>query len=186
MALLTIRPTRIDEAVARAVAAHTDRRIERNAKLLTWGADEHVLVGLAAVGWLLTRRSSEPYRKFGDHLLVCSLSTALLPHLMKALINQERPDRLTVEGHLRGVPFSGNADDAFPSGHALHIGALASAATLLPTPWRNLIWTAGAALVATRVVLLAHWLTDVIAGLGLGALLERGIRLFTRPRPIPR
>jgi membrane-associated phospholipid phosphatase len=68
----------------------------------------------------------------------------------------------------------------------LHIGALASAVTLLPTPWRNLIWTAGAALVATRVVLLAHWLTDVIAGLGLGALLERGIRLFTKPRPIPR
>jgi undecaprenyl-diphosphatase len=184
MALLTIRPTRIDEDVARAVAAHTDRRIERNAKFLTWGADEHVLLGLAALGWLLTRRSGEPYRKFGDHLLVCSLSTALLPHLMKALINQERPDRLTVEGHLRGVPLSGKAEDAFPSGHALHIGALASAATLLPAPWRDLIWTAGAALVTTRVVLLAHWLTDVIAGLGLGALLERGIRPFTKPSQI--
>jgi hypothetical protein len=54
----------------------------------------------------------------------------------------------TIEGHLRGVPLSGKADDAFPSGHALHIGALAAAATLLPTPWRNLIWTAGAAVVA--------------------------------------
>jgi hypothetical protein len=37
MALLTVRPTKIDEEVAGAVAAHTDRRIERNAEILTWG-----------------------------------------------------------------------------------------------------------------------------------------------------
>jgi len=69
MALLNVRPTKIDQEVAAAVAAHTDRRIERNAEILTWGADEHGLLGLAAVGWLLTRWSSQPYRKFGDHML---------------------------------------------------------------------------------------------------------------------
>jgi hypothetical protein len=31
MALFTVRPTKIDEAVAHAIAAHTDRRLERNA-----------------------------------------------------------------------------------------------------------------------------------------------------------
>ena len=105
---------------------------------------------------------------------------------MKAVINQERPDRLTVEGHLRGVPLSGKSHDAFPSGHAMHIGALASAATLLPAELRNSIWAAGAALVSTRIVLLAHWVSDVAAGLALGALVERGVRLLTKPQPIAR
>jgi membrane-associated phospholipid phosphatase len=84
---------------------------------------------------------------------------------------------------LLGVPLSGNAKDAFPSGHALHVGAFASAATLLPPKYRNAIWTAGAILVTTRIVLLAHWFTDVLAGLALGVSLERAIRLLTMPKP---
>ena len=60
MALLTVRPTKTDEKVAREVAAHTDRRIERGAEIVTWAADEHLLVGVAALGWLISRRSEEP------------------------------------------------------------------------------------------------------------------------------
>jgi membrane-associated phospholipid phosphatase len=44
---------------------------------------------------------------------------------------------------------------------------------------RNLVWSAGAALVATRIVLLAHWTTDVLAGLAMGATVERLLRLAT-------
>jgi membrane-associated phospholipid phosphatase len=38
---------------------------------------------------------------------------------------------------------------------------------------------AGAVLVLTRVFLLAHWASDVVAGLALGATLERLIRVGT-------
>jgi undecaprenyl-diphosphatase len=34
-------------------------------------------------------------------------------------------------------------------------------------------------LVATRVVLLAHWVSDVAAGLAVGVVLERMLRLVT-------
>jgi membrane-associated phospholipid phosphatase len=186
MALFTVRPTRVDEEVAGAVAAHTDRRFEDVARVVTWGADEHVLIAAAAAAWLLTRDSNEQTRRLGTHFLACTLAAALVPHILKAFVDQERPDRLTVQGHLRGIPFSGKENDAFPSGHALHVGALASAATLLPPGIRGAIWTAGAILAATRVVLLAHWVSDVFAGLGLGALLERGIRLFTKPTSFSR
>ncbi len=186
MALFTVRPTRFDEEVAGAVAAHADRRVERAAQVATWGADEHVLIAAAAAGWLLTRGSGEQARRLGTHVLACTLAAALVPHILKSFVDQERPDRLTVQGHLRGIPFSGKQNDAFPSGHALHVGALASAATLLPPGIRNLIWAAGTVLVATRVALLAHWVTDVLAGLGLGALLERGLRLLTKPMPYSR
>jgi undecaprenyl-diphosphatase len=107
--------------------------------------------------------------------------------VLKTLFDQQRPDRLTVRGHLHGVPVSGKRLDAFPSGHAMHVGALASAATLLPRGKRNLVWALGAGLVLTRVVLLAHWASDVVAGLALGGLTERLLRFWTgygkSPRP---
>jgi PAP2 superfamily len=62
----------------------------------------------------------------------------------------------------------GNRLDAFPSGHAIHVGALASAAARWPRRQRNMVWLAGACLVATRVILLAHWTSDVLAGLAIG------------------
>jgi membrane-associated phospholipid phosphatase len=184
MALITVWPTQLDKDIARGIARHADVPIERAAEVLTWGADEHLLIAAAMVGWLVTRKSEEPLRRLSTHFLLCSLSSAVLPHILKALIDQERPDRLTVSGHWRGVPFSGKSEDAFPSGHALHVGALASAATLLPPKIRNLVWAAGALLVGTRVVLLAHWFTDVLAGLGLGVIVERVLRRMTKPIPI--
>src|SRR5260370_28046362 len=184
MALITVRPTQLDKDIARDVARHTDVPIERGAELLTWGADEHLLIAAAMVGWLLTRRSEEPIRRLSTHFLVCSLSSAVLPHILKAFIDRQRLDRRTVSGHWRGVPISGKSEDAFPSGHALHVGALASAATLLPPKTRNLVWAAGALLVGTRIVLLAHWFTDVLAGLCPGLLLERLLRLITKPNSI--
>jgi 4-amino-4-deoxy-L-arabinose transferase-like glycosyltransferase len=170
MALLTVRPTRLDEAIAEEVAVHTDRPTERVTKALTWGADEHVLLALAAVGWILTRASPEPKRRLGTHVLACTLTTAILPHIMKVFIDQKRPDRLTIKGHLRGIPLSGKAEDAFPSGHALHVGALASAATLLPPKFRDAVWVAGAVLVTTRIILLAHWFTDVVVEIDIDVL----------------
>lgn len=49
----------------------------------------------------------------------------------------------------------------------------------LPKGQRNLVWLAGAGLVATRIVLLAHWTSDVLAGLILGAASERLVRRLT-------
>jgi hypothetical protein len=43
-----IPPTRGDIAIANAIAEDTGPRTERAAELLTWGADEHVLLALAA------------------------------------------------------------------------------------------------------------------------------------------
>ena len=53
------------------------------------------------------------------------------------------------------------------------------AASELPGRQRNAVWLIGAGLVATRVILLAHWTSDVLAGLAIGALVERWLRRFT-------
>lgn len=179
MAPLTIRPTRADVSLANAIAAHTGPRMEAAAQILTWGADEHVLCALAAGLWLYCRDKSAADRRVSDHILLTTVVASALPHVLKSVFDQERPDRTTVRGHWRGIPFSGNRLDAFPSGHAVHVGALASAATTLPPRQRNVIWSIGAALVATRIVLLAHWASDVAVGLAVGALTERLLRFVT-------
>jgi len=179
MALLTVRPTKLDQQTAGFVADHTTSTIEKIAGTLTWAADEHVLVMLALGWWMYCRNQGAVARRQSDHILLTTVSAAILPHTIKKLVNQERPDRLTIYGHLHGVPFSGKKYDAFPSGHALHAGALASAATILPPAQRNSVWAVISVLVGTRVVLLAHWVSDVVAGFAMGVALERFIRFAT-------
>lgn len=179
MALVTVKPTRIDTAIANEIADHTNSVLEHTAETLTWGADEHVLLALAAAGWLYTRLRQPQDRRLADHVLIVSMATAVLPHVLKSMFNQTRPDRLTVRGHWRGVPFSGRSRDAFPSGHAVHMGALASAAGLLPPARRRVVRALTVVLSLTRVALLAHWTSDVVAGFTLGVLVERLLRPFT-------
>jgi membrane-associated phospholipid phosphatase len=179
MALFAVRPTRLDQLAADFVAGHTNSTIEQAAGILTWAGDEHVLSVLALGWWILCRNKDAIARRRSDHILLTTLASAVLPHILKKLVNQERPDRLTVYGHLHGVPFSGKKYNAFPSGHALHAGALASAATMLPPRQRNSVWAAVSVLVTTRVVLLAHWTSDVAAGFAMGVVLERLVRFAT-------
>jgi membrane-associated phospholipid phosphatase len=178
MGLVTIRPTKADRAIASAIASRTTPDLERAAELLTWGADEKLLLALSVGAWLYAARRPR-LRPVTDHILTVSLLSAVLPHLVKRAVDQTRPDRLTVEGHRRGVPWSGRARDAFPSGHALHMGALASAAGLFPTQQRRIVRGLAVAQSATRILLLAHWTSDVVAGFAVGALIERLIRPIT-------
>jgi membrane-associated phospholipid phosphatase len=178
MALVTIKPTAVDERIANVIASHTTPAVEGVAQLLTWEADEKVLLALAIAGWLYAARRPA-LRPIANHMVAVSLLSSILPHLLKSAVDQIRPDRLTVKGHRRGVPFSGRPRDAFPSGHALHMGALASAAGLLPSPQRRFARAVAVALSATRILLLAHWASDVVVGFAAGALVERLIRPIT-------
>jgi undecaprenyl-diphosphatase len=179
MAFVNVKPTDADVWIARAVARHTNHLTETVARGLTWGADEKILLALAAAGWVVTRTRRESLRRAGDHALLVAATASVLPHLMKAVFDQTRPDRKTVLGHLNGVSFSGKRKDAFPSGHALHMGALASAAGPLPAGPRRAIRALAVGLCVTRIVVLAHWASDVVAGFALGAVLERMLRPLT-------
>jgi hypothetical protein len=179
MALVRVEPTNLDVAIADAISGHARPGPERAAKALTWGADEHILCALATGWWFCCRGMDPDDRRASDHVLLTTLVSSALPHLLKVVFDQERPDRRTIRGHWRGIPFSGRPFDAFPSGHAVHIGALASVASRLPAKQRNVIWSLGAGLALTRIVLLAHWASDVAIGLAVGVLTERLLRRLT-------
>jgi undecaprenyl-diphosphatase len=176
---VTVTPTAADIAIARTIAKTTRPAPEEVARLITWGADEKLLLVLAGAGFIATRGKGEQLRRAGNHALLVTVVAALAPHLLKTLFNQIRPDRETVLGHLHGVSFSGKREDAFPSGHALHMGALASAASGLRPGPRRMVRALAVGLSLTRIVVMAHWASDVVAGFALGAVMERMLRLWT-------
>jgi hypothetical protein len=136
------------------------------------GADEHILC-LIAVGWWLCCPNTTPNsRRASDDILPTAVAASALPRILKLVFDRERPDR----GSRAGI-FA-----AFRSQEKVRRLSLTARG-----PWPSRCSRQGSAmvrgtravLVVTRIILLAHWVSDVVAGLAAGALLERGFRFLT-------
>src|ERR1700761_2490057 len=77
MALLTIKPTKVDVEIARTVARNTNHRAELISRGLTWGADEKILLALALAGWIASRGRSEQWQRAGNHALLVTVAASL-------------------------------------------------------------------------------------------------------------
>ena len=139
--------------------------------VLTGVADEKFVLAGTAAFWIYARlrQPDRAISRQADQMLCCAVLAGILPHLLKYLVDRKRPDRIVVHGRRRGIPRSGDAWDLFPSGHALHLAAIAGSDTrLLAPPGRHLVWSLVSVLAGTRIVLLAHYLSEVLAGFALG------------------
>ncbi|WP_456393286.1 phosphatase PAP2 family protein [Nitratifractor sp.] len=115
-------------------------------------------------------------------LLFAVAGTALIDSVFKSIIDRPRPP-------LRLIEIS---SPAFPSWHSATSAALALSLWLLfirPLPSRTtkglfgfllLLWPL--AIGSSRLVLNAHWATDVIAGWGVGIFVSCTLFLMTRSR----
>jgi membrane-associated phospholipid phosphatase len=173
---LLIPPTCVDEAVAKFTAEHTNAVVQNCARALTWAADEHVLGTLAAVVWVSSRSGTSQQRALANHVALMLAAAVSVPKVIKQAVDRTRPDRVVPGLDRHGVKKSGHPHDSFPSGHSVHIGAMVSALSGAYPKKTAIFWTAGAVLAATRAYVLAHWTTDVIVGMTLGVLVERGLR----------
>jgi membrane-associated phospholipid phosphatase len=178
-AAIRVEPTKADVWIAGAAARAANPPLQKIARGLSFGADEKVWLALTSVAWLASRGGRPSVQRAANHALLVTVAVSALPHLLKSVFNQTRPDRTTLRGRLNGVEWSGKAEDGFPSGHALHMGALFSGAGTLRTPARIRLRAVAIGLCLTRVVVLAHWASDVAVGFVIGALVERGLRLWT-------
>lgn len=165
--------TRVDRRVARMAVAAASPATERPAKAITLLGDERLLLTAATLFRLACLESRGRPSRAASRLFLDVAFTAALPHLLKGMIAQERPDRCEVRGNRHGIPHSGRAFDAFPSGHAMHLGALASALGEIAPSWRPLSWSICAGIAASRVLILAHWLSDVAIGFGIGIVVDK-------------
>jgi membrane-associated phospholipid phosphatase len=176
MQQLALPPTLSDQAVARAAARYTDPSIQKVARFATWSGDKHLLIGLAAAYWLVARRHNVRRRVQAEHLLSSVVAASLVPSVLKSVVDRERPDRCMVGPDRRGIETSGNARDAFPSGHAINMAVAASALGWVYPENKPLFWSMALAITSTRIAILAHWASDVVVGGALGMGLERAMR----------
>jgi membrane-associated phospholipid phosphatase len=172
---LELPPTRFDVAAAKAIERSVTPPIERILSKITWAADEKLLLAASAAYWAANRVRGRPGAiRDADLVCVSMIIAAATPHVAKLVVNRTRPDRAVVGFRRHGIPRSGNAHDSFPSGHAVHLAALAAALMrFVPGRWRRMVWPTAVSLAMTRLGLLAHYPTDVAAGLALGVLIER-------------
>jgi undecaprenyl-diphosphatase len=181
--LLSLPPTRFDLAVSKACKSMATPAREKSLRVMTWLADEKLMLGAVALFWLNARLrfDDRQIRREADRMLVSVALAGLLPDVFKYLFDRKRPDRTLVHGRRHGIPRSGDRWDSFPSGHALHVGAIAGPLLrLAPGRLRPLVGLGLLGLASTRVMLLAHYLTDVVAGLVIGAGLGEVVRRLSK------
>lgn len=120
------------------------------------------------------------WRLAGAVATACVAGTAFVP-LFKTLVHRARPVDM----------YQGADGFSFPSGHStlatIILGALALiVAQAVPLRFRGRLYATVAALIAliafSRVYLLAHWPSDVLAGLFFGGSLVAGLALFLHGR----
>lgn len=121
-------------------------------------------LGSVSAWWLLVLALAATRRwAWAVPLALALLATDAAVWALKEAIARPRPD---------GATFAG-ADFAFPSGHAARGGVGAGLAWALGAPraWQGVALAFAALVGLSRLVARAHWLTDVLAGLALGAVL---------------
>lgn len=133
-----------------------------------------IIMGLILVALLFLRRWRAAV--FAAVVLVASV---LVTQLLKALFGRARPEDILVDSDF----------GSFPSGHTANAATFAMLAILLlPRLWTVLIAAAWMlAMALSRTVLAAHWLSDTVGGMLVGAgvtLVVAGLMLTWAHRPM--
>ena len=164
----------IDRAILTVIHSHVSNKLTSVFEVITLTASANSLIALtlvASITLLLAQRHREALLIVGS-----TMSGAALVYVVKTAVGRERPDLWPAQWYW---------GSSFPSGHTLVVAAFATAGALTVArmwpPARG--WAFSVAffwilLVAiSRLVLGAHWPTDVLAAACIGATLPLAFSL---------
>lgn len=152
--------------------AFSNRLVE--SQLLQWtteiGESTWWLVPSAIVFALAALRKRRNLARWAFAMFVAVAASGLLANAAKYLVGKTRPKVWFESGEFGFHPLTyGYEFNSMPSGHATTAGAVAIVLALAFPRVAPLILPLGVALALTRVAIHAHYLSDVLAGLALGA-----------------
>jgi undecaprenyl-diphosphatase len=161
--------------------------------LTDFGKDENVLsvLGVVLVGVALVAAGLHGTRRtlllgLGTRLQFLFLSVALsvfVGEILKYLIGRGRPFVGGKADPFNFIPFEGTgAYASLPSGHAITAFALAFAVSALWPRLRVFMFTYAIVILLTRLVLLAHHPSDVVAGALVGMVGAMAVRYWFAAR----
>lgn len=116
-----------------------------------------------------TRREMARYVSTAAAYMFLSVAlSGIIANIAKRMIGRARPPLFDADGAFHFKPFSGALYESFPSGHATTDGAIAMALAILFPRYRIPILVIGAYFALTRLMVGAHYLSDITAGYSFG------------------
>ena len=188
--VLLIHP--YDEVVSRTLSTHEALRAARHLTdigLSQWYLVPAFVIGVCLMGidwWGLARtrriRFGLIYAQATFAFWAIALS-GIITNIAKFLIGRARPKFIDSLGSNAFSPFQAGYDFAsFPSGHSTTMGAVGAVLALWFPRWRNAIILATMFIAFTRIIVRAHYLTDVVAGYSVGFLFTLALARFLAGR----
>ncbi len=111
--------------------------------------------------------------------------SGLLTNLFKILIERARPRLFEQYGSLHFEPFTAGYDFAsYPSGHSTTAGAVTMILMLWFPKWSVPTLAAGMIIAITRIMVGAHYASDVVAGFSVGVLVTLFIARWLAARAL--
>ncbi len=115
------------------------------------------------------KRRATTLKNISAFVFVSVAASGLLANLLKRIIGRARPENYSELGIFSFSPLGGSTFASFPSGHATTFGAMAMILCLLAPRYKLIFLVAGFWLAMTRVIVGAHYPSDVIVGYSFGA-----------------
>tara|TARA_B100000965_G_scaffold381920_1_gene379817 strand:- start:101 stop:1429 length:1329 start_codon:yes stop_codon:yes gene_type:complete len=122
-------------------------------------------------------------RKFSFFGFAYLLLVGLVTQIIKHLIGRPRPNHSQLDGSFEFVFFTTeSAFHSFPSGHSSTIIAIALIASLVLPSLRYFFYVCGFLIALSRIVVGAHFVTDVVAGSLIAIMVFKVFDFFIKER----
>lgn len=143
----------------------------------------YVIFGALAI-YFAVRRQIDGTRWMLFGLLCLAVAAGAINNLIKMVVGRYRPKLLFDDGAW-GFDFFryGYEYNSFPSGHACSVAVAATVMWLIKPRWWPLWLAIAAPIAVSRVFAHAHYLSDVIAGAYLGALVTLLLHAWLCDKP---
>ncbi len=117
-------------------------------------------------------KKNKVYEQRVSYLFICIACTNFIASVVKVIVSRARP-ALFFEDHLFGFYWlkMNNLFWSFPSGHAITVGALAASLGFLFPRYFYCYLLGALFVIATRIILEFHYLSDVLSGFYLSILI---------------